>query len=274
MEHIPTPGITLTLDRIPVKDPLKLGVIIPWTQARVENALKPDAFIPRLGARIERELEPGAALPTTTAKVVDAVRPASSVPFIKTQATSAVRLGRSLPWGSISHVNPLKLASLLPLHRNQAEADVPAETDEQVEAPAEPQLIMAKQHNPILRGLWFATAGWWLTFWAISLTTLLQLSVVGIPAAIWLTAKIPSIATLKSTNTLRVEHADDGTVTLHKANTPQLPTWVRAAHDTLIGWWASLLWMYAAFFMTLTLAGIPVSLWMYARTARVQTLRR
>ena len=153
-------------------------------------------------------------------------------------------------------------------------APVSTEGNEAADAPAEPQLITPTQHHFLLRGLWFATAGWWLSFWAISLTTLLQLSVVRIPAALWLTARIPWVATLKSTNTLRVEHAEDGTVTLHKASSPQLPIWLRAAHYTIIGWWASLLWLYAAWLMTLTLVGIPTAIWMYSQTTRVQTLRR
>ena len=63
-----------------------------------------------------------------------------------------------------------------------------------------PVVVMASSPEPniALRAVWFIFIGWWLSGLTVLLAVLLQLTILGIPAAIWLINRIPQITTLKS----------------------------------------------------------------------------
>ena len=54
-------------------------------------------------------------------------------------------------------------------------------------------VVMSESPEPniLLRVVWFMFVGWWLSFWAIVLATVLQLTIIGIPGAIWVINRIP-----------------------------------------------------------------------------------
>lgn len=48
----------------------------------------------------------------------------------------------------------------------------------------------------------------------------------------------------------------------------------RTIYFVLIGWWFSLVWLEIAWFAQWTIILIPLSFWMYSKSAAVTTLRR
>ena len=93
--------------------------------------------------------------------------------------------------------------------------------------------------NMLLRVVWFVFVGWWLSFWAIVLATVLQLTIIGIPGAIWVINRIPQIMTLKSSRRLQVSNNDSGVTVIGYSDREQRRWWVRAIYYVLVGWWAT-----------------------------------
>ena len=58
--------------------------------------------------------------------------------------------------------------------------------------------------NLLIRALWFVVVGWWLSLLVTLGASLLQLTIIGIPAAVWGINRIPQVTTLKSSRTLQV----------------------------------------------------------------------
>ena len=144
-------------------------------------------------------------------------------------------------------------------------------------SPAAPNVVVvaeAPEPNLVIRALWFIALGWWLSGLAALLAILLQLTIIGIPAAIWVINRIPQITTLKSSRKIQIATGVGGSVMVGHADRQQRRWWVRAIYYILIGWWAVSFWMALAWVATLTLILMPLGFWMYGATGKVQTLRR
>ena len=91
-------------------------------------------------------------------------------------------------------------------------------------------VVMSNSPEPniLLRVVWFVFVGWWLSFWAIVLATVLQLTIIGIPGAIWVINRIPQIMTLKSSRRLQVSNNDSGVTVIGYSDREQRRWWVRA----------------------------------------------
>ncbi len=127
--------------------------------------------------------------------------------------------------------------------------------------------------NIVVRVLWFLFIGWWLSLWMVFLAGLLQLTIIGIPAAIWLINRIPQIVTLKSSQELNVTFA--GGVTMVKlSDRPQRPWYLRTVWFICVEWWATMVWLIMAWVMSITIILMPLGFWMFGQTGTVQTLRR
>ena len=139
-----------------------------------------------------------------------------------------------------------------------------------------PVVVMASSPEPniALRAVWFIFIGWWLSGLTVLLAVLLQLTILGIPAAIWLINRIPQITTLKSSRKIQVAAATGGGVMVEHADREQLPWWGRAIYYVLVGWWAVSFWMALAWLVSVTLILMPLGFWMYGATGKIQTLRR
>ena len=137
-------------------------------------------------------------------------------------------------------------------------------------------VVVAERPEPnlVIRALWFIAIGWWLSGLTIVLAILLQLTIIGIPAAIWVINRIPQITTLKSSRQLQVGPHQRGAMIVEFADRPQRRWWVRAAYYILVGWWAVSIWMALAWVASVTLILMPLGFWMYGATGAIQTLRR
>ena len=54
---------------------------------------------------------------------------------------------------------------------------------------------------------------------------------------------------------------------------PSIPFLIRVLYFFLFGWWATGVWILAAWFLNLTIVGLPLGLWMLNRVPQVLTLR-
>ena len=142
--------------------------------------------------------------------------------------------------------------------------------------PGSTVVVMAESPEPnmVLRVVWFLFVGWWMSFWAISVAVLLQLTLIGIPGAIWVINRIPQVSTLKSSRRLQVSETQAGVTVVSYADREQRKWWIRAIYYVLVGCWASALWLYIAWLFGVIIIGIPISFWMYGQTGKIQTLRR
>jgi hypothetical protein len=128
--------------------------------------------------------------------------------------------------------------------------------------------------NLLIRVLWFLFVGWWLSFWAVLVAIVFQLTIIGIPVSIWIINRIPQITTLKSSRKLQITEAAAGVVVVDHADRPQRPWWQRAIWYVLVGWWAVSIWILLAWIASVTLFLMGLGFWMYGQTGKIQTLRR
>ncbi|MGI9117190.1 MAG: YccF domain-containing protein [Gaiellales bacterium] len=169
---------------------------------------------------------------------------------------------------------------------------VAAPADESVPAPSAPAVVTAEvaqtattnvnvivnskaQHGFLLRALWYIAIGWWASGIVSGLAYLCIVTVVGIPAGFWLINRIPAVMTLRQRTRDIVGTVDDqGNVILTERHIAQHSLLLRALWFVVVGWWALLVWMSAAWFASITIVGIPLGIWMYNRTPWVATLQR
>ena len=137
-------------------------------------------------------------------------------------------------------------------------------------------VIMAQSPEPnlVLRVLWFIFVGWWASFLTIWVAGLLQLTIIGIPAAIWVINRIPQIMTLKSSRKLQAVQNQDGITVVSFSDRQQLKWWVRTIYYVLVGWWATMLWLIVLWLFGVLIITLPISFWMGGQIGKIQTLRR
>lgn len=129
----------------------------------------------------------------------------------------------------------------------------------------------------LVRALWFYFIGvplglpWTIIAW------LLMVTIIGLPAGLWMLNRLPQIVTLKSARreTVVATTPQGGTIVTER-DVPQRPFLARALYFILIGFWFSLVWLILAWvFAILTLGlGLPLAFWMFDRVPAVTTLAR
>jgi uncharacterized membrane protein YccF (DUF307 family) len=130
-------------------------------------------------------------------------------------------------------------------------------------------VVQPRGPNLIVRFLWFLFVGWWLGGLVSALAWLLNLTIIGLPAGLWLINRLPSVITLRpQEQNWRLE----GVMLVQGQE--QRPLWLRAIYFVLVGWWLSGFWMLAAYLAAITLVGLPLAFWMYGRIGAVTTLYR
>lgn len=126
-----------------------------------------------------------------------------------------------------------------------------------------------------IRALWFVFIGWWAGFFWITLAAILNWTIIGLPLGLTMFNAVPKVMTLKSRNvSLSITTNPDGTYVLTRSHLQQHPFWLRAVFFLLVGWWLSLAWAYAAYFIGLLIITLPISFMMFERIPAVTTLAR
>ena len=125
-----------------------------------------------------------------------------------------------------------------------------------------------KEHNPhwIVQLLWFAFVGWWAGQAWMVVAWILMATVIGLPLGLVMLNMLPRVIALRVPR----HELDD----LSGDPRPQRNFIIRALYFLLIGWWASFLWMELAYFLCLTIIGMPIGFRMFDRTANIMTLKR
>ena len=129
------------------------------------------------------------------------------------------------------------------------------------------------QKNPgcLIQLLWFAFVVWWAGQIWIAVAWALMVSIIGIPFAVVMLNMIPQVIALRGQTGLVVKSVGGKTVV---ANVPQYNMLIRVIYFLLIGWWLSGLWMQAAYFLCLTMIGLPLGFWMFDLVPAIVSLRR
>jgi uncharacterized membrane protein YccF (DUF307 family) len=131
-----------------------------------------------------------------------------------------------------------------------------------------------RQHNLLLRFLWFLFVGWWLTGILSFVAWICILSIIGLPAGAFLLNRIPAAITLRRRSKTWTTETVGGVTFVRETNMPQRPIWVRAIWLVCVGWWALAIWLTIAWLGCILLVTLPIGLWMYNRAPAVATLMR
>jgi uncharacterized membrane protein YccF (DUF307 family) len=85
---------------------------------------------------------------------------------------------------------------------------------------------------------------------------------------------VPQVMTLKARAGLTVQQVGGVTVLAHGDHRPQINILVRAVYFVFIGLWLGAVWVYVAYFLCLTIIGLPLAFWMFDRVPIVNSLRQ
>ncbi len=122
----------------------------------------------------------------------------------------------------------------------------------------------------LIRLVYFVLIGLWLSgIWA-AIAWLLCVTVIGLPAGLWMLNRLPQVVTLKPQREDLL--ISDGR--LVRVDVQQRPLVLRALYFVLIGWWFSALWMTVAWALCASVIGTVVGFWMFNRVPAVITLAR
>ena len=134
------------------------------------------------------------------------------------------------------------------------------------------QIRVAHSPNLIIRAIWFFLIGWWLGLLWTLLAWAFNLTIIGLPVGAMMINAIPQIMTLRARTRAfqAVQVGTGGAVVMLQR--PELPLPLRALWFLLIGSWASLLWMLAAWWCCATIILMPIAFWMFDRVPTVATL--
>jgi uncharacterized membrane protein YccF (DUF307 family) len=124
------------------------------------------------------------------------------------------------------------------------------------------------QHKPgcLLQLIYFIFIGWWLGGLAISLAYFLFIPIITIPLGVKIINRIPYLMALREPAALA---SPWGVVAVQQRNILLRSIWF-----ILIGFWLAALWMSIAYFLCLTIIGMPAGFWMFDKTPAILTLRR
>ena len=137
-------------------------------------------------------------------------------------------------------------------------------------------VVPSAEPHLVFRAAWFILVGWWLSQITILAAWILNVTLIGLPAGIWLLNRIPQVATLKSSRKSIQIRTDDATGlrVVERADRPQRPFWQRALYFLLLGWWFSLIWLEVAWLLGILIVTLSLSFWVFGATGKVTTLRR
>jgi uncharacterized membrane protein YccF (DUF307 family) len=129
--------------------------------------------------------------------------------------------------------------------------------------------------NLFVRFVWWLLVGWWASGIVVALAWLSLITIIGIPLGMWLINRLPTVLTLRPRTRVWTMGQDaEGRTVVSERGRPQTAWPIRGLWFILVGWWASAIWMGAAWLIQLTIIGLPLALLMFNRTPFVASLYR
>lgn len=127
----------------------------------------------------------------------------------------------------------------------------------------------------LVRAIWWLFVGWWLSGVVVAIAWIALITIIGIPLGVWLINRLPTVLTLRPrTRTWAMGQDAAGNTVMSEVGRDQVAWPIRGLWFLLVGWWASAVWMGAAWLVQLTIIGIPIALIMFNRTPFVASLYR
>lgn len=175
-----------------------------------------------------------------------------------------------------AQLRPLHAAVTVPQQTQPLVQTQPTQVNVHVSGPAAPQIVIqVKQRGLFVRSLYFLFVGWWLSGWAIFAAGVCIASIVLMPAGLAIVNRIPQIMTLRPRSTaVNAAMLADGSMQYTVGNAEQRSMLVRAAYFCLVGWWAGMIAMTAAWVLSVLIVTMPLGLMLINRAPAVLTLRR
>ena len=127
-----------------------------------------------------------------------------------------------------------------------------------------------EQHSLLVRAIWFVLVGWWATGIWLGVAWALNVTIIFLPIGIKMINYVPLIQTLKRREDRYV--TVDGNIEVHHPE--QAGLLVRAVYFVLVGWWFSGIWMAVSWLVSLTIIGLPISIWMTNKLPYIVSLYR
>ena len=136
-------------------------------------------------------------------------------------------------------------------------------------AQAAPIIIQSKGPGLLIRVIYFVFVGWWLGAICSGLAWILNVTVIGLPAGLWIINRLPTVITLRPQN--QQWSMVGGQLVQGRKQRSFIG---RAIYFILVGWWFSGLWLGLAYAALVTILLIPLAFWMYGRVGAITTLFR
>lgn len=146
----------------------------------------------------------------------------------------------------------------------------------QVSAPASPQIVIhVKQRGLFVRALYYVFVGWWLSGLMMFAAGVCIASVVLLPAGLAMVNRLPQVMTLRP-RSIAVNAATlaDGSMQYTVGSAQQRSMLVRTIYFCLVGWWAGMFVMFAAWVLSVLIVTMPLGLMLLNRVPAAVTLRR
>ena len=134
--------------------------------------------------------------------------------------------------------------------------------------------IEQQGHGCLTQVLWFFFIGWWASQIWIALAYLLMLTVIGIPIAVAMFNKVPTVIALRGGSDDLLIVITDGVTVITTSGKPQRNILLRTLYFLLVGWWLSAFWLEIAYLFCLTIIGLPIGFWMFDKVPAVVSLRQ
>ena len=139
------------------------------------------------------------------------------------------------------------------------------------------QVVVKENRNPniIVRFLWFLIIGSWVGYIVFLLASFFEATIIGIPLALYVFDRLPSVMTLKArSHKLEVYEDNKGRLKSKEIRPKQHNLLLRILYFLLIGWWFTGIWIVVALILTPTIVGTPVAFWMVDRIPYVGSLAK
>ena len=131
-----------------------------------------------------------------------------------------------------------------------------------------------KQHNFLVRALWYIFVGWWLTGIALTIGYLAGLTIAGLPLAFWIFNRTGTLLTLRRRTEVERLETTSGQIGVTTGTRRQRSLLLRAVYFVFVGWWLALIWMLVAYIASMTIVLIPIGIMMRNRLPALFTLQR